>query len=134
MSDSAAKASGFQAARILVVDDDPAIRTLLADALGDEGYDVRDAANGAAALSVVSAWRPDLILLDLMMPVMNGWQFAERYHQLPGDHAPVIAITAAGRGALQSVERLGAITAALAKPLDLSQLHETITAHLRRTA
>ena len=119
--------------RILVVDDDPAIRHMLTATLEDEGHAVREAANGADALVAVQAWRPDLIVLDLMMPVMNGWQFAETYGSLPPPHAPIVVITAAGPGAIQSAEHLGTISAVLGKPIDLEVLHDSIDAHLGRT-
>src|SRR5688572_20410073 len=88
------------AARILVVDDEPHIRQFLRAALEEEGYDVREAADGIEALAVARVWRPDAIVLDMLMPAMNGWQFAETYrHQGADAHtAPIIAITAAGPG------------------------------------
>ena len=58
--------------RVLVVDDDASIRELLSSALEDDGYEVVPAVNGADALSVCERWRPDVIVLDLMMPVMDG--------------------------------------------------------------
>ena len=61
--------------RILVVDDDALIRETLATALGDEGYAVRVAPDGRAALSALGTWRPDVIVLDLMMPIMDGVAF-----------------------------------------------------------
>ena len=59
-------------ARILVVDDDPVIRDLLADVLEAEGYDVFQAANGQVAVEIARRSRPHLILMDLMMPVLDG--------------------------------------------------------------
>ena len=64
--------------RVLVVDDDASIRELLSTALEDDGYEVVPAINGADALSVCERWRPDVIVLDLMMPIMDGWTFAKR--------------------------------------------------------
>jgi CheY-like chemotaxis protein len=61
--------------RVLVVDGDDNARGLLTLMLGGAGYDVRTAQNGAVALGVLGEWQPDVILLDLMMPVMNGWVF-----------------------------------------------------------
>ncbi len=58
--------------RILVVDDDPVIRDLLGDVLEGEGYEVFQAANGQAAVEVARDRMPDLILMDLMMPVLDG--------------------------------------------------------------
>ena len=119
-------------ARILVVDDDPSIRHMLSTALGDEGHEVREAGNGVDGLSIARSWRPDIIILDLMMPTMNGWQFAEAYGSQVGPHVPVIVITAAGPGAIQSAEHLGTISSVLAKPLNIAELNEIIGLHLGR--
>jgi CheY-like chemotaxis protein len=62
---------------VLVVDDDVTIRELISDILEIEGYDVATANDGAQALQLVRQTSPEVILLDLMMPVMNGWEFAE---------------------------------------------------------
>ncbi len=81
--------------RVLVVDDDPSIQGFLAEALADEGYGVRTAANGREALTVLQAWRPDLILLDLMMPEMDGWAFLARQRlDLELVRIPVIVMSA----------------------------------------
>jgi CheY-like chemotaxis protein len=61
--------------RVLVVEDDPALRDLLHTVLLDEGYEARTATDGATALALLESWRPQVILLDLMMPGMDGWQF-----------------------------------------------------------
>lgn len=66
---------------VLVVDDDERIRTFIAQALIDEGYDVVTAPDGAVALDRACECQPDLILLDLHMPVMDGETFARRYHE-----------------------------------------------------
>src|SRR4051812_24846232 len=63
--------------RVLVVDDDPMVRDTLAHVLADEGYVVDTAIDGADALECVRLARPDAILLDLMMPGMNGRQFLQ---------------------------------------------------------
>ena len=109
-------------ARVLVVDDEPEVRQIVAQALREEGHDALPAANGMQALAAAWTWRPDVIVLDLMMPAMNGWQFAETYHQEPGTHAPIVAVTAAGPGAIKAAEGLGVIAAVLAKPLQLDEL------------
>ena len=118
------------AARVLVVDDEADLRRLFTVVLSEGGYDVRAATNGADALAIVRAWRPDIILLDLMMPVMNGWQFADAYGALPGQKAPVVVITAAGPGAVRSTANLGVIAAVLSKPLDVDVLLEVVGYHL----
>ena len=63
--------------RIVVIDDEPAIREALVEMLSVAGFDVSSAQNGKEGLDVVSRQRPDLILLDIMMPEMNGWQVLE---------------------------------------------------------
>ena len=81
--------------RVLIVDDDEHILDFLGLALEDEGYLVETASNGAEALERVATSAPDVILLDLWMPVMDGWQFLREYRGQPGPHAAVIALTAA---------------------------------------
>ena len=66
-----------QTKRVLVVEDDETLRTTVAEALEDEGYQVITATNGAEALRLVRAAEPDAIVLDLMMPVMDGRAFLE---------------------------------------------------------
>ena len=60
---------------ILVVDDDSDIRSVVHELLTYEGYQVKTAVNGRDALSILQEWRPKVILLDLMMPIMDGWTF-----------------------------------------------------------
>ncbi len=81
--------------RVLVVDDDPAICRMLGLSLAFEGFDVSEASHGAEALDVIQRERPDVILLDLKMPVVNGLELAR---ELRGDPAtadiPIIVLTA----------------------------------------
>ena len=81
--------------KILVVEDESDIRELLVDILRDSGYDVVEAGDGGAALDVVNQERPDIILLDVMMPVMDGFQVLKL---LKGDpvtrSTPVIMVSA----------------------------------------
>jgi CheY-like chemotaxis protein len=65
-------------ARILVIDDDPGIRSFVSDLLEYAGYEVNVAADGAEGLRVIEGSAPDAIVLDLMMPVVNGWEFVAR--------------------------------------------------------
>ncbi len=103
--------------RVLVVDDDPDIRTLLSESLEGEGYDVRSAENGATALRCLKARRPDVIVLDLTMPVMDGRRFREEQWRDPALAAiPVIIIST-----VVPDEGLHA-DAYLAKPFSLSRL------------
>jgi CheY-like chemotaxis protein len=106
--------------RILVVDDDTSIRSFVEMALDSVGYAVSTAANGAQALEVTDQVQPDLILLDMRMPVMDGWTFARTYRAQAGPHAPIVVITAA----TDAGQRAAEIEADgyLGKPFDLDDL------------
>jgi two-component system phosphate regulon response regulator OmpR len=106
--------------RVLLAEDDASLREVLTQSLVEEGFEVTAAANGAAARRRVQNFQPDVILLDMNMPVMDGPTFAERYRQLPVRHAPIVAVTAAG-AAYQWAERIKA-AAWLNKPFDFSAL------------
>jgi two-component system, chemotaxis family, chemotaxis protein CheY len=117
------------AGRVLVVDDDESIRSVVTAALQEEGYDVLEATNGAAALEIVRQLYPVVILLDMWMPVMNGWEFVRQYRALPGPHAPIVVMTAA-----VDAKRRGAEIAAdgvLAKPFELDSLLDTVASYAR---
>lgn len=74
-------------ARILVVDDEPEVRAAVEDGLAVEGYEVRGAADGLAALTEIAAWQPDAVVLDVMMPVLDGLAVCRRLRAL-GDRTP----------------------------------------------
>jgi two-component system, chemotaxis family, chemotaxis protein CheY len=105
---------------VLVVDDDPDILQTLALCLSTEGYRVLMAANGQEALDVLSRERPDCILLDLMMPVMDGWQFVSEVETRGWRRMPLL-ILSADRAVQQHSIKLHA-EAYLAKPFDLDEL------------
>lgn len=82
--------------KILVVDDEAAIRNLLDDLLGDEGYVVYTASNGRAALAMVQQERPDLILMDVMMPELDGLETLKALRAVEDSAVvPVILMSAA---------------------------------------
>ena len=113
-------------AYVLVVDDDPAIRGLVADALRDEGYLVDLAAHGREALEAMRARRPATVVLDLMMPVMDGFSFMQACHlEQLCDDVPIIVISAVA-DALQRVREVP-VHACIAKPFDLDELIRTVT-------
>lgn len=120
---------------VLLVEDDEGIQEMVTTALELEGYDTEVAPNGAAALAQLSAPNrraPDVILLDMRMPIMDGWQFAEAYRSLPEPHAPVIVFTAANNAA----ERAAQIRASdfLMKPFEVEDLVSMLRRHIRRPA
>jgi two-component system chemotaxis response regulator CheY len=108
------------AKQVLVVDDDASIRALVDLVLSDHGYEVSVAVDGQAALALVGQTVPDVILLDMRMPVLDGWAFAQIYLAQPGPHAPIIVCTAA-RDAAATAEEIQA-AAYLAKPFDVGDL------------
>jgi len=110
---------------ILVVDDDPAIRDVVVDILEMFDYAVRTASNGVEALHEIRQRPPAAILLDLMMPVMNGWEFL-RHCRREAECAPVpIIIMSAARDASTAADELGA-QAFLPKPFELDDVLTTV--------
>ena len=110
--------------RVLVVDDDDSIREFVVLALAEDGYEVLTAADGRAALDVSAAHPPGLILLDMRMPVMDGWAFAAAYRATAAPHAPIAVLTAA-RDAARYAADIDA-DAFLAKPFALSELSQLV--------
>ena len=117
-------------AYVLVVDDDPAIRGLVADALRDEGYSVDLAAHGREALEAMRLRRPATIVLDLMMPVMDGFSFMQLCHlEHLCDDVPIVVISAV-TDALLRVREVP-VHACIAKPFDLDDLIQTVARFVR---
>jgi len=112
-----------QDCRVLVVDDEPAIRFVVAETLTFEGYPVKTARNGEEALKILEQERPELVLLDMRMPVLDGWGFARELKRR-GVDVPIVVMTAAQNARGWSRE-IGA-TAYLAKPFDLVDLLDTV--------
>lgn len=95
---------GFGAPRVLVVEDEGLIASVAAESLADEGYEVRTAGEGRSALELVLDWMPCLILLDIMMPVMDGRAFLHRLWRI--EHraeTPVVLVSGAGGPMLSEV-------------------------------
>ena len=116
-----------EARQVLVVDDNADIRALVSEFLADEGYEVRAATNGRDALAVLASWRPDVILLDLMMPEMDGWAFlATQQRHLELVRIPVIVMSASYnlRGGTGRI----AATDIVAKPFAIDQLLAKVAA------
>jgi two-component system, sensor histidine kinase and response regulator len=112
----------FQKRRILVVDDSIDNLLLLETALGIEGYEVESAINGKVAFDKIRDSPPDLILLDVMMPVMSGYELTKRIRQDPTlSEIPIILVTAYGEIMKAPGEMLGA-NDFICKPIDLDEL------------
>jgi len=108
------------AKRILVTEDDREIRLALTDMLELSGYEVRTAAHGLAALAVLDSWRPDAIVLDLLMPEMDGSSFLVALHARGQAAIPVLLLSALRD--LASRATLLPVAAIVAKPFDMDDL------------
>jgi CheY-like chemotaxis protein len=105
---------------VLLVEDDDHIREVFAELLSSEGFAVRTAANGREALDILDEWRPNLILLDLDMPEMNGREFRAEQRRNP-QLAPIPVIVLSAGVLAASVEDLQAAEF-MAKPCDIDAL------------
>ena len=108
---------------ILVVDDDPAILATVSDILSFEGYRVQTATNGAEALASIQRQKPALLLLDMRMPVLDGWGVARQLRE-SGIELPILVMTAA-QNARKWAEEIGA-AGYVEKPFELPELLEAV--------
>ena len=116
-------------ARVLVVDDDADIREALTHLLESEGHEVTAASDGRVALGSLAREPADVIVLDLMMPVMNGWEFCEAQRMDPVlAEIPVIVISAAAQCPPAAAD------AFLPKPFDGERLIELVDRHVPHAA
>jgi CheY-like chemotaxis protein len=116
--------------RVLVVEDDEDIRSFVTAVLEGAGYLVREAANGVEALQRVQQESPGAILLDMKMPVMDGWAFAAQYRATAGQQAPIIVMTAAHEAAARARE-VDAMEV-LSKPFEIDDLLASVCRVLQR--
>jgi DNA-binding response OmpR family regulator len=116
--------------KVVVVDDERSIRELLELGLAREGYVVRSAADGAQALTLVAEWCPDVIVLDVMMPKIDGFALLPMLRRRT--QAPIIMLTARGDIADRVAGLRGGADDYLAKPFDLEELLARLDAALRR--
>ena len=109
--------------RVLVVEDDSSIREMVALALEDAGYGVTAAGDGETAIELIPKEPPDVLLVDLLMPLMDGFEFMRRYAD-SGGHSPIIVLSAA-RDVDFARHKLTA-AAVIEKPFDLNELIATV--------
>ena len=112
--------------RVLVIDDDPSILDTVSSILSGEGYQVMSASGGQEALALSRTWHPTLILLDMRMPVMDGWAVARALREA-GSRVPIVVMTAA-ENARRWADEIGA-AGHLAKPFALDDLIGTVERH-----
>jgi PAS domain S-box-containing protein len=127
-------ASASGGGHALVVDDDEGIRALFKRALSDDGWTVDEAENGAIALDLVGDRRPDLVLLDLMMPVMDGFEFVVEFRAREGcREVPIIVVTSKDLGEREREQLLGGVErivekGAFTRQQLLAQVRELVSA------
>jgi two-component system chemotaxis response regulator CheY len=114
--------------RVLVIDDDDELAEVLRQALRESGYAVATVRHGAAALDLVEQIQPDLILLDLRMPIMDGWSFVTQYRRSVRSGGRIVLVSGHPDGREIS-QRLGA-DAYVGKPFELTQLLSTVQQQL----
>jgi two-component system cell cycle response regulator DivK len=118
--------------RILVVEDQADNRQILRDLLGNAGYELMEAENGAQALSAVAAQRPDLILMDIQLPVMDGYEATRRIKADPALNAiPIIVVTSYALSGDEGKAREAGCDAYVTKPYSPRQLLATIQDYLK---
>jgi DNA-binding response OmpR family regulator len=119
-------------ARILIVDDDQVIQQLLKVNLELEGYGVEVASDGVEALKLFEGFRPDLVLLDIMMPKLDGWEVARRLAGRSGGPVPIVLLSARAQEAdVQKGNDLG-VAAYVTKPFDPIELLHLVAGILAR--
>ncbi len=113
---------------VLIVEDDEDLREMMAHLLTLEGFEAATAANGREALEYLQTSRPEVILLDLMMPVMDGWEFRRQQQADPNlAPVPVIVLSALDQARASNVDA----AAFLKKPLDFDHLLDLVRAYCR---
>jgi len=117
---------------VLVVEDDSDLVSLMELVLSDAGYRVRTAPEGGAALARVAEEMPGLILLDMRMPGMNGWEFAREFRARHGRAAPIVVVTAAenARARAAEIEAEGW----LSKPFEIDDVLRIVASHAAAVA
>lgn len=119
--------------KVLIVDDQNGIRILLVEVFSSEGYDTFQAANGKAALEIVKLHAPDLVLLDMKIPGMDGLEILKHIKQINPD-IKVIMMTAYGElDMIKEATDLGALMH-FTKPFDIDEMRQAVNLQLKGTA
>ncbi len=127
MSGPVDDASGFT---VLVVDDDATLRELYAQLLREQGYRVETAANGAEAVQAVRLSRPDLVLIDYEMPILDGLAAAREIRALAGTPPPIVMISSRSDAATRAAAAAAGIARYLVKPVSLARLQSVVADHV----
>jgi CheY-like chemotaxis protein len=115
-------------AKILVVDDEPAIRDLVTRHLREMGHEVYAAGDGVEALEMVEQVEPELVILDVMMPRLNGWEVARRLRRDPDTRdIKILMFSTLGADLLGNTLPVFGGDAAIDKPFELEELEKKVT-------
>ena len=117
--------------RILVVDDEPQLTRVLRTGLKSRGYDVRAAADGLAGFETFNDWHPDLVITDLAMPRVSGWQVAQAVKEI-APMVPVILVTGFGVELSAEERHAQGVDLVLVKPLRISEVLDVVARAARR--
>jgi two-component system cell cycle response regulator DivK len=118
--------------RILVVEDQADNRQILRDLLGNAGYELMEAENGKEALSAIAVQRPDLILMDIQLPIMDGYEATRRIKEDPAlKTIPIIVVTSYALSGDEDKARLAGCDGYVTKPFSPRQLLATIRDYLK---
>lgn len=115
--------------KVLIVDDQFGIRTLLNEVLQKEGYEIFQAANGLQALQIMKKHSPDLVLLDMKIPGMDGLEILEKLKEIDAE-VRVLIMTAYGElDMIEKTKKLGAL-AHFSKPFDIDEVRSAVKKYL----
>jgi DNA-binding response OmpR family regulator len=119
---------------LLIADDDPEILTMLSVRLNKKGYEVIEAVDGLQTLKFARERRPDLVILDVMMPGKNGWEVARELRSDPElRHIGIVMLTAIGEGMNEMTSPLYGVDEYIDKPFDFTDLEERLRKVLERS-
>jgi CheY-like chemotaxis protein len=118
---------------VLFVDDDPDLREAVHMMLDLAGYEVRCAEHGEKALEAIADKMPAVVLLDMLMPVMNGWQCAAELRARYGRDLPIVVVTAAEHAHARAAQ-IGGVADVLQKPFDMDDLLRIVARYVPRKA
>ena len=120
--------------RILYIEDNPDNRLLVRRVLQAEGYTVLEANDGQSGMTVAAETQPDLILMDINLPEIDGYEVTARLKQLPGiNHVPIVAVTANVMKGDREKTLAAGCDGYIQKPIDIDLLPEQIERFLKRT-
>lgn len=119
--------------RVLIVEDEADLAWVEQFNLENEGYEVQVALEGVAAIDALETFTPDILLLDVMLPRVNGWSVLARAQELPHDRRPTVILVSAVAGVADQAKAQGMIVGHfLAKPFDIDELVRVVDAAFPR--